>query len=554
MSSLYARRKRTTLVIATAVAAGALVTTGLTTGSAAAQTPADAGARTPLAVPVALSASARTALIQDKQADAATTATEIGLGVQEKLVVRDVVKDADGTVHTRYERTYAGLPVLGGDLVVHESAAGASQGVTKATKAVIKVASVKPVIAAAKAEKQAVTLAKAAGSAETAADAAPRKVIWAGNGSKPVLAYETVVGGLQDDGTPNELHVITDAATGEKLYEYQGIETGTGKSLYSGTVTLGTTLSGSSYQLYDTSRGGHKTYNKARATSSSAGTLFTDADDTWGTGAASSSSTDQTAAVDAAYGAQTTWDFYKSTFGRNGIKNNGVAAYSRVHYGNAYVNAFWDDSCFCMTYGDGSGNTKPLTSLDVAGHEMTHGVTSNTAGLNYSGESGGLNEATSDIFGTAVEFYAANSSDPGDYLIGEKININGNGTPLRYQDKPSKDGASADYWSSSLKNLDVHYSSGPANHFFYLLSEGSGAKTINGVSYNSPTYNGSTLTGIGRAKAVQIWYKALTSYMTSTTNYAGARTATLNAASALYGSTSTEYKAVAAAWTAVNVG
>ncbi|MFF0596402.1 M4 family metallopeptidase [Streptomyces antibioticus] len=554
MSSLYARRKRTTLVIATAVAAGALVTTGLTTGSAAAQTPADAAARTPLAVPVALSASARTALIQDKQADAGTTAREIGLGTQEKLVVRDVVKDADGTVHTRYERTYAGLPVLGGDLVVHESAAGASQGVTKATKSVIEVASVKPVIAAAKAEKQALTLAKAAGSAETAADAAPRKVIWAGNGSKPVLAYETVVGGLQDDGTPNELHVITDAATGAKLYEYQGIETGTGKSLYSGTVTLGTTLSGSSYQLYDTSRGGHKTYNKARATSSSAGTLFTDADDTWGTGAASSSSTDQTAAVDAAYGAQTTWDFYKSTFGRNGIKNNGVAAYSRVHYGNAYVNAFWDDSCFCMTYGDGAGNTKPLTSLDVAGHEMTHGVTSNTAGLNYSGESGGLNEATSDIFGTAVEFYAANSSDVGDYLIGEKININGNGTPLRYQDKPSKDGASADYWSSSLKNLDVHYSSGPANHFFYLLAEGSGAKTINGVSYNSPTYNGSTLTGIGRAKAVQIWYKALTSYMTSTTNYAGARTATLNAASALYGSTSTEYKAVAAAWTAVNVG
>ncbi|MFF3940074.1 M4 family metallopeptidase [Streptomyces phaeofaciens] len=553
MTSLYARHRRTSLTIATAVAAGALVTTGLTAGTAAAQTPADSTTRTPLAVPVALSASARTALIQDKQADAPTTAQEIGLGAKEKLVVRDVIKDADGSVHTRYERTYAGLPVLGGDLVVHESAAGVSKGVTKATRTTIKVASVKPVIAAAKAEKQALTLAKDAGSAKTAADSAPRKVIWAGNGSKPVLAYETVVGGLQEDGTPNELHVITDAATGKKLYEYQGIETGTGKSLYSGTVTLGTTLSGSTYQLTDSTRGSHKTYNKARSTSSSAGTLFTDADDTWGTGAASSSTTDQTAAVDAAYGAQTTWDFYKNTFGRSGIKNNGVAAYSRVHYGNAYVNAFWDDSCFCMTYGDGSSNTHPLTSLDVAGHEMTHGVTSNTAGLNYSGESGGLNEATSDIFGTAVEFYAANSSDVGDYLIGEKININGDGTPLRYMDQPSKDGGSANYWSSSLKNLDVHYSSGPANHFFFLLSEGSGSRTINGVTYNSPTYNGSTLTGIGRAKAVQIWYKALTTYMTSTTTYAGARTATLSAASALYGSTSTEYKAVAAAWTAVNV-
>jgi Zn-dependent metalloprotease len=555
VTPIYARHKRTTLAIATAVAAGALLTTGLTSGSAAAQSPAErtTSSAKPLAAPTTLAPAARAALVQKQQQAATDTAQEIGLGAKEKLVVRDVVKDADGTVHTRYERTYAGLPVLGGDLVVHESKSGATQGVTKATKQTIKVASLKPTLAVAKAEKQALTLAKAAGSEKTEASEAPRKVIWAGNGSKPVLAYETVVGGLQEDGTPNELHVITDAATGKKLYEYQGIETGTGKSVYSGTVTLGTYLSGSTYQLYDTSRGGHKTYNKARSTSSSAGTLFTDADDTWGTGAASSSSTDQSAAVDAAYGAQTTWDFYKSTFGRSGIKNDGVAAYSRVHYGSAYVNAFWDDSCFCMTYGDGEGNTKPLTSLDVAGHEMTHGVTSNTAGLNYSGESGGLNEATSDIFGTAVEFYAANSSDVGDYLIGEKIDINGDGTPLRYMDQPSKDGSSANYWSSTLKNLDVHYSSGPANHFFYLLSEGSGAKTINGVSYNSPTSNSSTITGIGRAKAVQIWYKALTEYFTSTTTYAGARTGTLSAAAALYGSGSTEYNAVAAAWSAVNV-
>ncbi|MEU6423010.1 M4 family metallopeptidase [Streptomyces spiralis] len=551
MTPRYARHKRTTLAVATAVAAGALLSTGLTT-SASAQTPADsAGHATLAAAPTALSAAARTSLLQQAQSGAADTAREIGLGAKEKLVAKDVVKDADGTVHTRYERTYAGLPVLGGDLIVHTAGSGKTEGVTKATKAAIKVASLTPKVAPAKAEKQALTLAQDAGSAKTSADQAPRKVIWAANGT-PVLAYETVVGGLQDDGTPNQLHVITDAATGKKLYEFQGIETGTGKTLYSGTVTLSTYLSGSTYQLYDTTRGGHKTYNLAGRTSGT-GTLFTDADDVWGTGTASSSTADQTAAADAAYGAQETWDFYKNTFGRNGIKNNGVGAYSRVHYGNNYVNAFWDDSCFCMTYGDGSGNTHPLTSLDVAGHEMSHGVTSNTAGLNYSGESGGLNEATSDIFGTGVEFYANNSADKGDYLIGEKININGDGTPLRYMDKPSKDGGSADYWSSSVGSKDVHYSSGVANHFFYLLSEGSGAKTINGVSYNSPTYNGSTVTGIGRDKALQIWYKALTTYMTSTTNYKAARTATLNAASALYGSTSTEYKTVAAAWSAVNV-
>jgi Zn-dependent metalloprotease len=546
----YARHKRTTLAIATAVAAGALLSTGVA-ASASAQTTAASEVRTPAAAPTALSAAARTSLLQQAQAQAADTAQQIGLGSEEKLVAKDVVRDADGTVHTRYERTYAGLPVLGGDLVVHTSPAGRTEGVTKATNASIKIASLTPKVAAATAEKQAVSLAKDAGSAQTTADQAPRKVIWAATG-KPVLAYETVVGGLQEDGTPNELHVITDAATGEKLYEYQGIKTGTGKTLYSGTVTLGTYKSGSTYQLYDTSRGGHKTYNLARRTSGT-GTLFTDADDVWGTGTASSSSSDQTAAADAAYGAQETWDFYKNTFGRNGIRNDGKAAYSRVHYSSGYVNAFWDDSCFCMTYGDGQGNTHPLTALDVAGHEMSHGVTSVTAGLNYSGESGGLNEATSDILGTGVEFYANNPSDPGDYLIGEQIDINGDGSPLRYMDKPSKDGASADYWSSSLGNKDVHYSSGVANHFFYLLSEGSGAKTINGVSYNSPTYDGSTVTGIGRDKALQIWYKALTEYMTSTTNYKGARTATLNAAADLYGSSSTEYKAVAAAWSAVNV-
>ncbi|MFE5758919.1 M4 family metallopeptidase, partial [Streptomyces massasporeus] len=431
-TSVYARQKRATLAIATAVAAGALLTTGLTSGSSAA---ADSASKPALAAaPVLLSAPARTALIQEQQADATKTADEIGLGAQEKLVVKDVVKDADGSVHTRYERTYAGLPVLGGDLVVHQSKSGAAKGVTRATKAALKVTSLKPEVTAAKAEKQAVTLAKAAGSAKTEASSAPRKVIWAASG-KPVLAYETVVGGLQEDGTPNELHVVTDAATGKKLYEYQGIETGTGNTTYSGSVTLTTTKSGSTYNLTDSTRGGHKTYNLNRGTSGT-GTLFSGSDDVWGTGNPSNA---ETAAADAHYGAQITWDFYKSAFGRNGIRNDGKAAYSRVHYGNAYVNAFWSDSCFCMTYGDGSGNTNPLTSLDVAAHEMSHGLTSATAGLNYSGESGGLNEATSDIFGAGAEFFANNSSDVGDYLIGEEIDINGDGTPLRYMDKPSKD-------------------------------------------------------------------------------------------------------------------
>ncbi|MFF3990072.1 M4 family metallopeptidase [Streptomyces sp. NPDC001797] len=492
------------------------------------------------------------ALLRSAQQKTAATARTIGLGAKEKLVVKDVVKDNDGTLHTRYERTYDGLPVLGGDLVVHTPPASLAAGTVSTTfnnnRHTVAVPTVSAAYSKSAAQTKALKTARALDAQKPVADSA-RKVIWAGNGT-PKLAWETVVGGFQDDGTPSKLHVVTDATTGKELYRYQAVQTGTGNTQYSGTVTLNTTLSGSTYQLYDTTRGGHKTYSLNNGTSGT-GTLMTDSDDVWGTGSGSNT---QTAGADAAYGAQMTWDFYKNTFGRSGIKNDGVAAYSRVHYSSSYVNAFWDDSCFCMTYGDGSGGTHALTSLDVAGHEMSHGVTSNTAGLNYTGESGGLNEATSDIFGTGVEFYANNSSDVGDYLIGEKIDINGDGTPLRYMDKPSKDGSSADSWYSGVGNLDVHYSSGPANHMFYLLSEGSGSKTINGVTYNSPTSDGVAVAGIGRAAALQIWYKALTTYMTSSTNYSAARTAALNAAAALYGTSSTQYAGVGNAFAGINVG
>ncbi|MET9474666.1 M4 family metallopeptidase [Streptomyces sp. NPDC002917] len=536
------------------IAAAALLAAGIQTGTAAAVP--DSSAAAPAAARVdhgalakQLSPSQRAELIREANASKAATAKELGLGSQEKLVVRDVIQDNDGTTHTRYERTFGGLPVLGGDLVVQESKAGETESVTKASKATsaqLKAVDTAADVAPAKAESQALGAAKAAGSKKTVADRAPRKVVWMAQG-KPQLAYETVVGGLQDDGTPNELHVITDASTGAKLYEWQAIETGTGNTQYSGQVTLGTAPS---YTLTDTTRGNHKTYNLNHGTSGT-GTLFSGSDDIWGNG---NPTNVETAAADAHYGAAETWDYYKNVQGRTGIRGDGVGAYSRVHYGNNYVNAFWDDSCFCMTYGDGSGNAAPLTSLDVAAHEMTHGVTSATAGLVYSGESGGLNEATSDIMAAAVEFYSNNATDLGDYLVGEKIDINGDGTPLRYMDKPSKDGASKDAWYSGIGGVDVHYSSGPANHFFYLLSEGSGAKTINGVSYNSPTSDGLPVTGIGRDKAALIWFKALTTKFSSTTNYAAARTGTLAAAGELYGTTSAEYKAVADAWAGVNVG
>ncbi|MYX15494.1 peptidase M4 family protein [Streptomyces sp. SID8374] len=531
-NSRTARTTRTTRRLAALAAVAAMVVAGVQTGSAVA-TPG--GSDAPSAAPSTAAAlgvnssAQRATAIKSAQAETASAAKALKLGGSEKLIVRDVITDAKGTVHTRYERTYDGLPVLGGDLVTHTAADGTLKSVDKATDAKIAVASTTPKLKSA------------------AADA--RKVIWAGGDGNPVLAFETVKTGVQKDGTPSRVHTITDATTGKKLHSYEAIETGTGHSQYSGEVELSTTKSGSGFELTDGDRGGHKTYDLNQG-SSGTGELVTDDDDTWGDGTGEDR---QTAAVDAHYGAAKTWDFYKTALGRDGIAGDGKAAYSRVHYGNAYVNAFWDDSCFCMTYGDGEGNKNALTAIDVAGHEMTHGLTSATANLDYAGESGGLNEATSDILGTSVEFFADNASDAGDYLIGEKIDINGDGTPLRYMDQPSKDGSSADYWDEDLGNLDVHHSSGVANHFFYLLAEGSGKKTINGVDYDSPTSDGSTLTGIGREKAYQIWYKALSVYMTSTTDYAGARVATEKAATDLFGADSEELKAVSATWTGVNV-
>ncbi|MFJ2890608.1 M4 family metallopeptidase [Streptomyces sp. NPDC087305] len=492
-------------------------------------------------------------------------AASLGLTASEDTSVRDVIVDADGTQHVRYDRTYRQLPVLGGDFVVHLAPNGAYRSADRATRNSISLSSVTPKVAAPKAADLAVNALRAAnlGEALKSVTAKPELIVDALHGA-PKLAWRTNAVAKDSLGNPVARTVLTDARTGAQIDAWDSVETaaGDGKSLYSGTVPLETTLSGSTYQLKDATRGGTYTGDAANKTdlcilgiciSRAPATLFTDADNHWGTGASSDRST---AAVDAQYGTDETWDYYKNVHGRNGIAGDGKGSYNRVHYGNSYNNAFWDDSCFCMTYGDGDGTQLgPLVALDVAGHEMSHGVTSKTAALTYSGESGGLNEATSDIMGTLVEWYANNSSDLGDYLIGEKIVRAGFGkAALRFMDQPSKDGNSADCWSSSVGNLDVHYSSGVANHFAYLLAEGSGAKTINGVSYNSPTCNSSSVSGIGRDKLGAIWYRALTVYMTSSTNYAGARTATLSAAKDLYGVGSSEYAAVGAAWSAVSVG
>ena len=529
---------------AAAVAAAAAVVslTGLTQAGPAAGSPA---------------ASDHSSIVDAAIAAARSHVAATRFGTAQGLTAVGTVVDRNGTSHVRLHRTYQGLPVIGGDLVVHQSPSEAWRGVSQTLDSDLDLG-VAPTVQ--RGAAAATATASAILERITSVRLQSTHLVVDATGAAPRLAWQVTSGGVQPDGTPSRLVSYVDAKSGSLIRSEQGIETadGSGQSLYGGTVPLQLTLSGTTYQLKDPTRGGTYTTDMGNASDGTlctllnlgcqTGTLFTSPDNSFGNGSTSSR---ESAAVDAQYGTNMTWDFYKFTFGRNGIFGNGTGSYNRVHYGQNYVNAFWDGTK--MTYGDGDGvNYGPLTSLDVAGHEMSHGVTENTAGLSYSGESGGLNESTSDIFGTMVEFYANNASDPGDYLIGEQFDRKSH-LGFRRMDNPASDGSSVNCWSSTTKNLDVHYSSGVGNHFFYLLSEGSGAKTLNGVSYNSPTCNGSTVTGIGRDAAAAIWYRALTVYMTSSTDYSGARTATLNAARDLYGAGSAQYNAVAATWSAVNV-
>lgn len=469
--------------------------------------------------------------------------------------------DDDGREHVRLHRRYKGLRVVGGDLVVHGDATGRLNSVSRTWKRKARL-DIRAAIAGAQAGQSALKAFKHKGGKIGSREL----IVWAVDGQDQ-LAWDVSVHGQQADGTPSEMHVIVKASDGKVLAQWDDVHTAAataaGNSLYGGVVSITADLVNGVYSLVDPARGGHLVADVNNRTDTklflytfpAKQTTVTSATGVFGNGVSSNRAT---AAADAAYGFQTTWDYFAKVHQRNGIDGTGRKVYSRIHYGTNYNNAFWQSSCFCMTYGDGDGSTlKSLISLDVAAHEMTHGVTAKTAGLIYTGESGGLNEATSDIFGAMVEFHANNSKDVGDYLVGEML-----AGPkltrgyLRSMVNPSDDGSSADCWYSAVGKLGVHASSGVGNHFFYLLAEGTSAgapsRTCNATDTRVATGQG-TVQGIGRDKAERIWYRALTIYMTSNTNFAGARQATIKAANDLFGASSNETNAVMAAWTAINV-
>jgi Zn-dependent metalloprotease len=363
---------------------------------------------------------------------------------------------------------------------------------------------------------------------------------------------------------------VVSARDGSILDQWSMLQTviGVGKSQYNGEVPINTTLVDGKYKMIDDTRGTGGMFGAMAITNANhgttAGNVYVNDTNTWGDSKnyiARGSTTDangQTAAVNAMWGLMNTYDALKNIFGWQSLDGHNTATYIAAHVNTAYDNAYYSDTCRCMFIGDGSSFTS-LGSIDVIGHEMGHGVTAATSNLTYSGESGGLNESSSDINGEVVEAYARAGgkgetipAEGNDWVLGKEISKSG--TPLRWMYRPSKDGSSPDAWSSSLKRLDVHYSSGPNNRMFYFLSQGSKADAASDYYSKYLVKAPAAMTGVGLDKAYRIWFKANTTKFTSSTNYADARAKMIEAAQELYGKTSKEATAVQRAYAAINVG
>ncbi|MFZ4401694.1 MAG: M4 family metallopeptidase [Bacteroidales bacterium] len=334
------------------------------------------------------------------------------------------------------------------------------------------------------------------------------------------------------------------ASTGEIVFEnnliHEGNANGTAVTKFSGTQPIKTdSVSPTSFRLRETYRGqGIETYNMLKGTNYGVAVDFTDTDNLWN----NVNTAKDEVATDAHWGAGKTWDFFYYKFERNSIDNLGFKIKSYVHYDVNYANAFWDGQR--MTYGDGNASWQPLTALDICGHEITHGLTSFTANLNYSNESGAMNEAFSDIFGTCIEFYSKPAT--ANWLIGEDI-----GTPIRSMSNPGTytqpdTYLGSSWYSGTADNGGVHTNSGVLNFWFYLLTKGG-----SGTNDNSQIYN---VTGVGIDTAAAIAFRLLTVYLTPSSQYADARFYAIIAASDLFGACGQAVQSVSNAFYAVGIG
>ncbi|MCR5888403.1 M4 family metallopeptidase [Hymenobacter sp. J193] len=483
---------------------------------------------------------------------------QLGLLKDETLVRRQTEKDELGFVNERYQQYYKGYKVEHGDYLLH-ARQGEVQLINGRLERGMERVNTTPALSEAQALARAVSFvgAKKYMWQEDQSFAPKGELVIVRNelgkgaaAGKPTLAYKF---NIYAQAPVSRAYIYVDARSGDVVFKNDIIKhaaaTGTFATRYSGTETATTDSYNGTYRLRDVTRGsGIQTYNCKKGSSYTAAVDFTDADNSW---TEYNNANFDNAALDAHYGAQSTYDYFKNIHARNSYNNAGAAIKSYVHFddtpgdGVGFENAYWDGTR--MTYGDGASRFQPLTSLDVAAHEIGHAVCTYSANLTYSYESGALNEGFSDIWGACVEYY----KDPtkSTWLIGEDIDKQR--PSLRSMSNPNAEGQPDTYkgtnwYSGSGDNGGVHYNSGVLNHWFYRLSVGGSGTNDIGSAFS--------VAGIGIDKAARIAYRTETVYLTSSSNYAAARTGSIQAAKDLYGAGSAEEQAVTNAWYAVGVG
>jgi Zn-dependent metalloprotease len=338
--------------------------------------------------------------------------------------------------------------------------------------------------------------------------------------------------------------VYVDAQTGavlKELDQFCSIDAnGLAHTQFSGDRVIVTdSLAPNSYSLRESGRGnGIETVNQFM------GIPFADTDNDWNN---VNPAMDEFA-VDIHFGAEVTYDFFHDRYGLNSFDGQGAVMKSKFHVVGLGPSAQWNTFyTHEALFGDGDDDHFPFTSLDVVGHEFTHGVTEFSAGLIYGDESGALNESFSDIFGSTIRFL----TDPpaGSWLIGDQLLRPGAiGPPaLRSMSNPNLYMCADTYEGVYWDNLDiVHFNSGVQNYWYYLLVEGGSGSNDFGDNYS--------VSGIGLESAMDIAYRNLMYYLTPTATFEDARNGSEQAAVDLFGACSNEHYQVAHAWYAVGVG
>ncbi|GII03854.1 M20/M25/M40 family metallo-hydrolase [Planobispora takensis] len=512
------------LGVVAVLAAVALTTTSVVSATSATATPAGAGAAftdPPSFAPP--DPEARRHALATAESALAVEAGDIARGEDDVFSLKKTTS-VGGMQFLTYARTYHGVPVYGGDVVVATDRTGlgvADVGTAQTTELELDT---RTRITADRAALKARSLLTTVESVTT-----PELVVHA-LGDTPRMAWETVVTG-RAKRAPSTLHVYVDALDGSVLSSWDAVRHGTGQGFYNGNVSI--TTSGS-YTMRDTTRSG-------LACGGQNGQPYTKTTDSWGNGQGTSL---ETACVDALYAAQKEWDMLQEWFGYRGFTGEGGGFPARVGLND--VNAFWNGSY--TNFGHNRAGNQQATPMDVVGHEYGHAIFEHagSGGAGGGNESGGLNESTGDIFGALLEHYAANPNDPADYQVGEEVNLVGQG-PIRYMYRPSTNG-DPDCYSSSIPNTEVHSAAGPQNHWFYLLAEGTNPPG----KPASPTCNNTTLTGIGVQNAGRIYLAGLNMKTSGNRTHAQSRAQTLAAARTL-DPTCAQFNAVKAAWNAVSV-